>query len=327
MNVEGGWKSKRHNRLECKRADEKADELTSLIMKNAEEAVSTGLVNKTNKPAFGPLEEGVKALPHRPDHMHPEQIQNAIRILDEGLRNGYKEFDKANYDEAAVEWSKALMSMSHIKELNMAKIVEEEGEGPSDDEDEDGTDKQEEDKQKELSLSRRLQQELSEYWLRLNANMAMVSLKLRAYREAVSYSDHVLKLDEKNSKAYFRKGSGYIGLRRFDEAIETLETSLLHEPDNAATKALLQEARAKAQQANEKLKKARKKMMDFSVIDSRVPPTQWEKMKHFLLHFDTEAPAWVKKWGWIYAKFGFHCTWSIWLGVFVYYFGMRDSWN
>ena len=57
-------------------------------------------------------------------------------------------------------------------------------------------------------------------------------LRDEKYDEAINKFDNVLKLDEKNPKAYIGKGQALFGANRIDESIEEYDKALGIEPNN-----------------------------------------------------------------------------------------------
>ncbi|XP_076235927.1 cyclophilin 40 [Calliopsis andreniformis] len=65
-------------------------------------------------------------------------------------------------------------------------------------------------------------------------NLAAVNLKKKKYREVLDLCTEVLQLDEKNSKALFRRSQAYSGLSEYDLSLADLRTALSRSPNNKA---------------------------------------------------------------------------------------------
>merc|ERR1712217_579399 len=111
--------------------------------------------------------------------------------------------------------------------------------------------------------------------LKLYLNVAQGYLKMKEWTNAVTHADKALTLDSSNAKALYRKASALIQLLNYSEAAVVLEILLQAEPENAAAKSLLNEARRSAQISDRRAKKMSQKMLSVE-RDPRVPPTQRE---------------------------------------------------
>mmetsp|Transcript_53083 Transcript_53083/g.125388 ORF Transcript_53083/g.125388 Transcript_53083/m.125388 type:complete len:393 (-) Transcript_53083:379-1557(-) len=73
-------------------------------------------------------------------------------------------------------------------------------------------------------------------------NAAASYLKLNLPKKVVQYADNALKLESKNVKALFRKGSALRALSKYEEAVDTLQIAAAADPSDAGIKAELARA-------------------------------------------------------------------------------------
>nr|XP_018904519.1 PREDICTED: peptidyl-prolyl cis-trans isomerase D [Bemisia tabaci] len=56
-------------------------------------------------------------------------------------------------------------------------------------------------------------------------NLAAVEIKMKKYKDCLSHCDQVLKLDEKNAKALFRRGQAHVGLNNYHLGLKDLKSA------------------------------------------------------------------------------------------------------
>lgn len=74
--------------------------------------------------------------------------------------------------------------------------------------------------------------ENNDLYITLNLNIAMCDLKIKDYGDAISKCSEVLKKDENNVKALFRRGSAYTSFGMYDEAKSDLIKAAKLDPKN-----------------------------------------------------------------------------------------------
>lgn len=192
------------------------------------------------------------------------QLENAEGRRASAKDRGNEEYGKGNFEEAAKAWSRSLKSVKYILDKEFYT----------------GKDDQ--------------LREVHEMELRLSLNLSQCFLKLREWRQAITFADRSLTRDAHNAKALYRKALALRELDRFAEAGAVLEKLLAADPDNPAARLLAAEVRRAKQVYELKARKVSQKMFSSVERDPRVPPTmyQWalEQVKRVLrLPFDALA--------------------------------------
>lgn len=109
-------------------------------------------------------------------------------------------------------------------------------------------------------LSEELTKKKTNLSISSNLNLALVALKLKNARKAISAADEALKhpeIDDKSlAKAYYRKGSGYLLVKDEDNAQAAFENALKLLPSDAAVIKGLKDVKELARSRKDKQKKA-----------------------------------------------------------------------
>ncbi|CAE8613642.1 unnamed protein product, partial [Polarella glacialis] len=85
-------------------------------------------------------------------------------------------------------------------------------------------------------------------------NRAACHLKLKAYVEAKTSCDSVLKDDPNNVKALYRRAQAELGLKNFEECVRDVKKILDKEPQNREARALLKDSAAGQKEEDKKSK-------------------------------------------------------------------------
>lgn len=102
-------------------------------------------------------------------------------------------------------------------------------------------------------------------------NLSMCHLKLLNYHEAQNNATKALSFDSKSEKGLFRRGQAYFGQKEYKLALIDFKSVLEIDPNNAASKAHIQNCQVKLKEQNETEKKRFKNMFDnFAKLDSKV---------------------------------------------------------
>lgn len=113
------------------------------------------------------------------------------------------------------------------------------------------------------ALSEEQQSQKASLVISLNLNAALVALKLKDGKRAISAAEAVLSdshADEKQqAKAWYRKGSGYLLTKDEDSARDAFNAALILSPNDAAVLKGLQDAKNQAQARKNQQKKAMSK--------------------------------------------------------------------
>lgn len=147
------------------------------------------------------------------------------------LEKGKNEYNKGNYKDAIKSWQASMRSVKYINEKGLYK-----------------------DKPEQMA-------EVNAMELKLHINMAQGYLKMEEWNQAVESATKALDMDEKNPKALYRKAYAQMQLMCFTEAQVSLEKLLKVEPENAAAKSMLAEAKHKEIKGERDSKKLGKQMM------------------------------------------------------------------
>jgi peptidyl-prolyl isomerase D len=111
-----------------------------------------------------------------------------------------------------------------------------------------------------VTVTSALEKTIDDLKLACSSNTAMCYLKLRAWAQANVAASQALKIDNKNTKALFRRALAKMETNNFDEAQVDLRLALQQEPGNAEVAAKLEEAIQKEKARNEKLAAGYRKM-------------------------------------------------------------------
>lgn len=147
------------------------------------------------------------------------------------LEKGKNQYNAGEYAAAIKSWTASMRSVKYILEKGLYK-----------------------DKPDQMA-------EVKAMELKLNINMAQGYMKMEEWNKTVESADKALDLDDKNPKALYRKAYAQMQTMAFTEAQTSLEKLLKEEPENAAAKSLLQEAKHKERKGERESKKLGRQMM------------------------------------------------------------------
>ena len=94
----------------------------------------------------------------------------------------------------------------------------------------------------------------------LDLNMALASLKLENWAEAINCCKMAIQIDDKNAKAYYRWSEALIGMSEYDQARQQSLKAKELEPKNIAIDKQLQKIDKLQKEQLEKAKKEEQKM-------------------------------------------------------------------
>lgn len=174
-----------------------------------------------------------------------DQKSEAEAIKQKELDKGKDEYNKGNYAEALKAWSRSMMSVKYILDKGL------------------------------YSHNKAQLQEVHDMELRLNVNMAQAYLKTGEWSNAVTYADKALVRDPDSTKALYRKASALMQLLSFVEAAAVLERLLEVEPESAAAKAMLAEARRNEELSTRRARRMSRRMFSQEGGPSRGPLGAW----------------------------------------------------
>lgn len=104
------------------------------------------------------------------------------------------------------------------------------------------------------------QEEIDALEVSLRLNLAMCWLKLKKYEKVVDNCDRALKIDAKNVKGYYRRGTAYEKMKKHDLAKKDAATALQLKPDDKASKKLAARVNKALLKQKERAKKMAKRM-------------------------------------------------------------------
>lgn len=175
----------------------------------------------------GDIYEAVAEDDEKVDYNKPETVLEAVRFLKELATKLLKE---SRFDKSLEKYNKGAEFLSDLaeKDLNEEQVVEKD----------------------QLSVS-------------LNLNAALAALKDKNGKKAIAAAQMVLAYEHadkmQQTKAWYRKGSGYLLTKNEDSALEAFNAALVLSPGDAAVLKGIQDAKRQAQVRKNQQKKAMSK--------------------------------------------------------------------